>query len=157
VDRPDRRDRKRQEHDPRLLERLYEPTEGEILYKGEPLKDYDLDKLHQEIAFVSQKPALFKGTIKSNLLLGKPMRAKKRSEWRSKDSLAEEFVSKYPEGISSSGRRDGREPLWGQKQRLLIARALLKNSEILILDDSTSALDFLSDQKVRSTSPSDPP
>jgi ATP-binding cassette, subfamily B, multidrug efflux pump len=133
-----------------LLERLYEPTEGEILYKGEPLKDYDLDKLHQEIAFVSQKPALFKGTIKSNLLLGKPNATDEEIQVALRDSLAEEFVSKYPDGILHPVEEMGENFSGGQKQRLLIARALLKDSEILILDDSTSALDFLSDQKVRS-------
>src|SRR5574344_122459 len=132
-----------------LLERLYEPSEGKILYKGRPLSEYDLDQLHQEIAFVSQKPALFKGTIKSNLLLGKPDASEAEMIQALKDSLAYEYVSQYPDGLEHPVEEMGENLSGGQKQRLLIARALLKHSEILILDDSTSALDFLSDQKVR--------
>jgi ATP-binding cassette subfamily B multidrug efflux pump len=132
-----------------LLERLYEPTAGEILYKGEPLAHYDLEKLHEEIAFVSQKPALFKGTIRSNLLLGKPDASEEELHKAVTDSLAAEFVEKYPDGLDHPVEEAGANLSGGQKQRLLIARALLRNSEILILDDSTSALDFLSDQKVR--------
>lgn len=132
-----------------LLERLYEPSSGTILYKGEPLDHYDLDKLHEEIAFVSQKPALFKGTIRSNLLLGKPDASEEEMVAALKSSLAYEYVSKYPDFLDHVVEEGGVNLSGGQKQRLLIARALLKDGEILILDDSTSALDFLSDQQVR--------
>jgi ABC-type multidrug transport system fused ATPase/permease subunit len=132
-----------------LLERLYEPSSGAILYKGEPLDHYDLEKLHQEIAFVSQKPALFKGTIRSNLLLAKPEASEDEMVTALKNSLAYEYVSRYPDFLDHPVEEGGVNLSGGQKQRLLIARALLKGGEILILDDSTSALDFLSDQQVR--------
>ena len=132
-----------------LLERLYEPSSGQILYKGEPLDHYDLGKLHQEIAFVSQKPALFQGTIRSNLLLGKPDASPEEMVAALKSSLAYEYVSRYPDFLDHVVEEGGVNLSGGQKQRLLIARALLKGGEILILDDSTSALDFLSDQRVR--------
>ena len=132
-----------------LLERLYTPTSGQILYKGEPIEHYDLDRLHEEIAFVSQKPALFKGTVRSNLLLGKADASEEEMIQALKDSLAYEYVSRYPDTLDHPIEEGGANLSGGQKQRLLIARALLKQSEILILDDSTSALDFLSDQQVR--------
>ena len=132
-----------------LLERLYEPSSGTILYKGEPLAHYDLNKLHEEIAFVSQKPALFKGTIRSNLLLGKADASEEEMVAALKSSLAYEYVSNYPDFLDHVVEEGGVNLSGGQKQRLLIARALLHGGKILILDDSTSALDFLSDQQVR--------
>jgi ATP-binding cassette subfamily B multidrug efflux pump len=132
-----------------LLERLYEPSEGEILYRGLPLRQYDLDALHAEVALVSQKPSLFKGTIKSNLLLGKPDATDEELKSALKDSLAEEYVSRFDDYWDHPVEQGGVNLSGGQKQRLLIARALLHGGDLLILDDSTSALDFLSDKKVR--------
>lgn len=132
-----------------LLERLYEPTAGTILYKGAPLERYNLERLHQEIALVSQKPSLFRGSVRSNLLLGKKDASEEMVVQALKDSLAYEFVSQYPDFLEHPIEEGGANLSGGQKQRLLIARALLKGGEILILDDATSALDFLSDQKVR--------
>ena len=132
-----------------MLERLYEPSEGKIFYRGKPLDDYDLDSLREEISLVSQKPSLFKGSIRSNLLLGKKDATEEEMTDALKRSLAYEFVSKYRNYLDHPVDEGGANLSGGQKQRLLIARALLKGGDLLILDDSTSALDYLSDQKVR--------
>ncbi len=132
-----------------LLERLYDPTSGEIIYRGHPLKEYDLDCLHHEISLVSQKPSLFKGTIRSNLLLSKKDASEEEMINALKESLAYEYVSRYKDFLDHEVEEAGANLSGGQKQRLLIARALLKGGDILILDDSTSALDYLSDKKVR--------
>lgn len=132
-----------------LLERLYEPTNGRIVYRGYDLKEYDLDALHREISLVSQKPSLFKGTIRSNLLLGKKDATEEEMIQALKDSLAYEYVSRYSDFLDHIVEEAGANLSGGQKQRLLIARALLKGGDILILDDSTSALDYISDKQVR--------
>ncbi len=132
-----------------LLERLYDPSEGYISYRGHDLRQHDLCSLHEEISLVSQKPSLFKGTIRSNLLLGKPNASEEEMIEALKDSLAYEFVSRYKDFLDHEVEEAGANLSGGQKQRLLIARALLKGGDILILDDSTSALDYLSDKKVR--------
>ncbi len=132
-----------------LLERLYEPSEGEIFYRGKPLDEYDLDDLRKEISLVSQKPSIFKGTIRSNLLLAKPDASEEEMIIALKKSLAYEYVSKYDDFLDHEVEEMGANLSGGQKQRLLIARAILKGGDLLILDDSTSALDYLSDQKVR--------
>jgi ATP-binding cassette subfamily B multidrug efflux pump len=133
-----------------LMERLYEPAKGSITYRGYPLDDYDLDSLRQEIALVSQKPSLFKGTIRSNLLLGKKDATDEEMTQAIKDSLAYDYISQYPDYLDHPIEEGGANLSGGQKQRLLIARALLKGGSLIILDDSTSALDYLSDEKVRS-------
>lgn len=132
-----------------LLERLYEPSEGEILYRGIPLDKYDLDSLRKEISLVSQKPSIFKGSIRSNLLLAKKDATEGEMIDALKKSLAYEYVSKYDDFLEHEVEEAGANLSGGQKQRLLIARALLKGGDLLILDDSTSALDYLSDQQVR--------
>ncbi len=132
-----------------LLERLYEPSLGKILYRGKPLDDYDLDELRSEISLVSQKPSIFKGSIRSNLLLAKKDATEEEMIHALKESLAYEYVSKYDDFLDHEVEEMGANLSGGQKQRLLIARALLKGGDLLILDDSTSALDYLSDQQVR--------
>lgn len=132
-----------------LLERLYEPTEGKIFYRGRPLDEYDLDDLRKEISLVSQKPSIFKGTIRSNLLLAKKDATDEELIRALKESLAYEYVSKYEDFLDHEVEEAGANLSGGQKQRLLIARAILKGGDLLILDDSTSALDYLSDQQVR--------
>lgn len=131
-----------------LLERLYEPSEGEIFYRGRPLDSYDLDSLRNEISLVSQKPSIFKGSIRSNLLLAKKDATEEEMIEALKKSLAYEYVSKYDDFLDHEVEEAGANLSGGQKQRLLIARALLKKGDLLILDDSTSALDYLSDQQV---------
>jgi ATP-binding cassette subfamily B multidrug efflux pump len=132
-----------------LLERFHDASEGQILFQGQDIKDYNLNSLRGNIALVSQKPQLYKGTIKSNLLLGDPDASEEMVRNALQDSLAEEFVSKFDDGLNHPVEEGGVNLSGGQKQRLLIARALLSNRPILILDDSTSALDYKSDLMVR--------
>ncbi len=132
-----------------LLTRLYDPSEGEISYRGLPLKEYDLDSLRKEISFVSQRPSLFKGTIRSNMLLGKEDASEEEIVKALQDACAYEFVRSFPEYLDHPVNEGGSNLSGGQKQRLLIARAFLKDGDILILDDSMSALDYLSEQKIR--------
>lgn len=132
-----------------LLERLYDPSEGSILYKGVPLRDYDLSSIRQDIALVSQKPSIFRGTVRSNLLLGRKDATEEEMIAALKDAQAYEYVSKYPDFLDHKIEQGGLNLSGGQKQRLLIAQALLHGGSLLILDDSTSALDFLTDEKVR--------
>ena len=132
-----------------LMERFYDPSEGTLLFHGHPIAMSKLENLRKEIAFVSQKKQLFRGTIRSNLLLGKED-ATEEEMWQAlKDSLAEEFVVRYKDGLDHEVEEAGQNFSGGQKQRLLIARALLSMRPILFLDDATSALDYKSDLLVR--------
>lgn len=132
-----------------LATHLFDPSSGRILYRGLPLNEYDLDALHKEISEVSQRPSLFKGTIRSNLLLGKADASEEEMVTALKDACAYEFVSVFPEYLDHPVNEGGSNLSGGQKQRLLIARALLKGGDLLILDDSMSALDYLSEKKIR--------
>lgn len=133
----------------KLIERFYDVTSGELLYKGHNIKDYDLDKLHQEISLVNQRSVLFNGTIKSNILIGKKDANDEEIINALKNSEAYKFVKEYSDFIDHEVYENGKNFSGGQKQRLSLARALIKNSELLILDDSTSALDYLTDKNVR--------
>ena len=133
-----------------LILRLFEPTSGQILYRGIPLHEYDLDALRKEMSVVLQKPSIFKGTIRSNLLLSKKDATEEEMVKALKDALAYDFVSKYDDFLDHEVEEGGTNLSGGQKQRLIIARALLRKADLLILDDCMSALDYLSDQKVRS-------
>ena len=132
-----------------LIERFYDATDGEILYKGIPLKEYDLRSLRNDIGLVNQKSSLFKGTIKSNYLMSNKDVTDEGIIEALKQAEAYEFVSKYEDGINHPVREGGTNFSGGQRQRLCIGRALVKNPEILILDDSTSALDLLTDKRIR--------
>ncbi len=133
-----------------LILRLFEPTSGQILYRGIPLHEYDLNALRNEMSVVLQKPSIFKGTIRSNLLLSKKDATEEEMVKALKDALAYDFVSKYDDFLDHEVEEGGTNLSGGQKQRLIIARALLRKADLLILDDCMSALDYLSDQKVRS-------
>ena len=134
-----------------LIERFYDVSEGTIFYKGIPLKEYDLKSLRNDIGLVNQKSSLFKGTIKSNYLMAKPDANDEEIIKSLKEAEAYEFVNKYEDKINHEVNEGGTNFSGGQKQRLCIGRALLKHPEILILDDSTSALDLLTDKKIRET------
>lgn len=134
-----------------LIERFYDVTEGTIFYKGIPLKEYDLKSLRNDVGLVNQKSSLFKGTIKSNYLMAKPDASDEEIIKSLKEAEAYEFVNKYEDKINHEVNEGGTNFSGGQKQRLCIGRALLKHPEILILDDSTSALDLLTDKKIRET------
>ena len=132
-----------------VLERFYDFNEGEIFYKGINIKDYDIYSLRNDIGLVSQKPHFLKGTIKSNMLIGKSDATDEEIIEALKMSKAYEFVSKYDDLLNHEVLENGKNFSGGQKQRLAIARGILRAKELLILDDSTSALDYLTDKEVR--------
>lgn len=132
-----------------LLCHLYDRSNGTILYKGKPVEEYDLDALHTDITYLSQRPSLFKGTIRSNLLLGKKDASEEEIVDALKDSCAYEFVSSFPDYLEHPVEEGGSNLSGGQKQRLLLARSFLRGGSLLILDDAMSALDYLSEQHVR--------
>ena len=132
-----------------LLMRLYDPSQGEAFFYGESMKGYDLGFLRQFCAFVSQKPSLFAGTIRSNLLFGREAASEGEIKKALMDAQAYDFVSRYEDYLDHPVEEGGLNFSGGQKQRLLIARALLSNRPVLILDDSTSALDYKTDLLVR--------
>ena len=132
-----------------VLERFYDFNEGEIFYKGINIKDYDIYSLRNDIGLVSQKPHFLKGTIKSNMLIGKSDATDEEIIEALKMSKAYEFVSKYDDLLNHEVLENGKNFSGGQKQRLAIARGILRAKDLLILDDSTSALDYLTDKEVR--------
>ncbi|MEG2511971.1 MAG: ABC transporter ATP-binding protein [Acetivibrio sp.] len=132
-----------------LIARFYDVDSGKIHIFGKEIETYSLSSLRSEIAIVPQKASLFRGTIKSNLLWGKQDAGKEEMMKALEIAQAKEFVEKKEKGLEEEVLQDGKNFSGGQKQRLTIARALIKNSKILILDDSTSALDFLTEGKFR--------
>jgi ATP-binding cassette, subfamily B, multidrug efflux pump len=124
------------------------PKEGTISFEGKDIKSLAPSFLHSKIAFVSQTPAIFKGTILSNLLLANPQASGEEIKEALSISLADEFTSKYKDGLLHPLEEGGANLSGGQKQRLLIARALLQKADLLVLDDSLSALDFISEKKL---------
>ena len=132
-----------------LIERFYDVSNGNILYKGVPLKEYDLSSLRKDIGLVNQKSSLFKGTIKSNYLMSNPNASDEDIISALKNAQAYEFVSKYDDSINHEVNEGATNFSGGQKQRLCIGRALVRNPELLILDDATSALDLLTDKRIR--------
>lgn len=132
-----------------LIPRLYDATAGQIKVGGKGVGEYDLDTLRSQVAVVLQKNILFSGTIKENLRWGSENAADEELAAACKLAQADEFISSFPEGYDTYIEQGGSNVSGGQKQRLCIARALLKNPKILILDDSTSAVDTKTDALIR--------
>ncbi len=132
-----------------LIPRFYEATEGEVLIDGVNVKDYNLNSLRDKIGIVPQKAALFSGTLRENMTLGNKNASDEEIKKAFDIAQASEFVSSLSKGLDTVILQGGKNLSGGQKQRLTIARALVKNPEILILDDSASALDFATDAKLR--------
>ena len=132
-----------------LISRLYDVNEGQVLVGGRDVREYDLDTLRNMVAVVLQKNVLFSGTILENLRWGNPDASEEECIRACRLACADEFISQMPEGYHTYIEQGGANVSGGQKQRLCIARALLKNPKILILDDSTSAVDTATDAKIR--------
>ena len=132
-----------------LIERFYDASKGTVYYKGIPIKEYDLKALRNDIGLVNQKSSLFKGTIKSNYLMSNKEASDEDVVTALKEAEAFEFVSEYEDDINHEVNEGGLNFSGGQRQRLCIGRALVKKPELLILDDSMSALDLLTDKKIR--------
>lgn len=132
-----------------LIPRLYDTIEGSVKVGGIDVKNYDIDTLRHQVAMVLQKNTLFSGTIAENLRWGNENATLDEIKQACKISNADEFVEQFPEKYQTMLDRGGTNVSGGQKQRLTIARALLKNPKILILDDSTSAVDTATDAKIR--------
>ncbi|CCZ04375.1 ABC transporter ATP-binding protein [Bovifimicola ammoniilytica] len=132
-----------------LISRLYDVTDGEVKVGGINVKDYDIETLRNEVSVVLQKNVLFSGTIKENLRWGNKNATDEELVTACKLACADEFIEKFPDGYDTYIEQGGSNVSGGQKQRLCIARALLKKPKILILDDSTSAVDTATDAKIR--------
>lgn len=132
-----------------LISRLYDATEGTVYVGGKDVREYDLEALRNEVAVVLQKNILFSGTIKENLRWGDPNASDEELRHVCRLAQADEFISQFPDQYDTYIEQGGTNVSGGQKQRLCIARALLKKPKILIMDDSTSAVDTKTDALIR--------
>lgn len=134
-----------------LIPRFYDATEGEVLVDGVNVKNYKFDTLYDKLGYVTQKAVLFAGSIRKNIFFGESAAPESDEELKNAIELsqAEEFVDKLPDGTEHMISQMGRNVSGGQKQRLSIARALSRKPEILVFDDSFSALDYKTDAKLR--------
>ena len=132
-----------------LIPRFYDASQGRVLVDGVDVRQQELSALRQKIGIVMQKAVLFRGTIRENLLWGNENATEEELREALEISQSMEFVEKKDKGIESFVAQGGRNLSGGQRQRLTIARALVRRPEILIFDDSTSALDYATDAKLR--------
>ncbi len=132
-----------------LICRLYDVNGGSVKVGNIDVRDYDMDSLRNQVSVVLQKNTLFSGTILDNLRWGNPDATEEQCIAACKAACADEFIDRFPDGYNTRIERGGNNVSGGQKQRLCIARALLKNPKVLILDDSTSAVDTATDAKIR--------
>ncbi len=132
-----------------LLPRFYDPTAGRITIDGYDLRDITLDSLRSQIGIVLQETTLFSGTIRDNIAFGKPDATDEEVEAAARSAAAHEFILEFPEGYQTPVGERGATLSGGQKQRIAIARALLLNPRILVLDDSTSSVDFATEMHIR--------
>ena len=132
-----------------LICRLYDVTGGSVKVGNIDVRDYDMDSLRNQVSVVLQKNTLFSGTILDNLRWGNPDATEEQCIAACKAACADEFIDRFPDGYNTRIERGGNNVSGGQKQRLCIARALLKKPKVLILDDSTSAVDTATDAKIR--------
>ena len=132
-----------------LIPRLYEAQEGTVRVGGRPVKDYTMVHLRDAVSMVLQKNTLFSGTIRENLLWGAPDATEEQLWAACRAACADEFLERMPDGLDTDLGQGGVNVSGGQKQRLCIARAILKQPKVLILDDSTSAVDTATDAKIR--------
>ena len=133
-----------------LIPRLYEATEGAVSVGGHDVREYTMEALRQGCAMVLQKNTLFSGTIRENLRWGREDATDQEMEEACRMACADEFISRMPDGYDTHIEQGGANVSGGQKQRLCIARAILRRPRVLILDDSTSAVDTATDAKIRS-------
>ena len=132
-----------------LIPRLYDATEGSVFVGGKDVRDYDIESLRNQVSVVLQKNELFSGTIKENLRWGNENATDEELIHACKLAQADSFIKEFPDGYDTMIEQGGTNVSGGQKQRICIARALLKNPKILILDDSTSAVDTKTDALIR--------
>ena len=132
-----------------LIPRLYDATEGRVLVGGVDVRDYDMETLRQQVAMVLQKNVLFSGSIKENLRWGDADATDEQMVHMCRLAQADPFIQEFPDKYNTHIEQGGSNVSGGQKQRLCIARALLKRPKILILDDSTSAVDTKTDALIR--------
>ena len=132
-----------------LISRLYDVTKGEVLVGGRNVKDYDMEVLRDQVSVVLQNNVLFSGTILDNLRWGDKEATLEECRHACELACADEFIDRFPKGYETYIEQGGSNVSGGQKQRLCIARALLKKPKVLILDDSTSAVDTATDAKIR--------
>ena len=133
-----------------LISRLYDVTEGSVKVGGRDVREYDIETLRSQVAVVLQKNQLFSGTIKDNLRWGNKEATDEEMVHVCRLAQADDFISQFPDGYDTYIEQGGTNVSGGQKQRLCIARALLKKPKVLIFDDSTSAVDTATEAKIRS-------